>query len=242
MIPNWITLTAASSEELLAQALRLIDELGGIDKAEAALKELPYSLQKQAGSPAFDHIKNVLENGPPANKPEEKSNMPAVALAGILALLGASVVRGPDVKLKKELVNVAAPDEKLRTQLLMWAGDSSKGLPGQTVPKEVLQDTTVQVKPDVQLLQTPFLEYVVPKFKRVFEEVVGHPPTITSGVEGEHIPGSFHYSGNALDWRTKDIPHGKLPELLNKLTTSFPEMDVLYEADPPHIHIEPKGE
>ena len=31
-------------------------------------------------------------------------------------------------------------------------------------------------------------------------------PTITAGVDGQHLAASFHYIGGALDWRIRDFP------------------------------------
>jgi hypothetical protein len=53
---------------------------------------------------------------------------------------------------------------------------------------------------------------------------------ITSGTEGLHMPGSRHYSGNAIDIRTLDFTKNELSLLLGR------EYDVVQEKD--HIHIE----
>jgi len=58
---------------------------------------------------------------------------------------------------------------------------------------------------------------------------------ITSGLEGNHWAGSFHYYGLAIDIRTRDfmaITPRHIAEELSKILTKF---DVIYESD--HVHI-----
>lgn len=59
--------------------------------------------------------------------------------------------------------------------------------------------------------------------------------TVTSANDGDHIDGSLHYSGNAVDLRSRTLPDaiGMCDELRTKLPLSY---DVLIY--PTHIHIE----
>lgn len=63
---------------------------------------------------------------------------------------------------------------------------------------------------------------------------------VTSANDGEHMKGSFHYVGCAVDIRTRDLPvalrtivYEQLNDRLNPLG-----FDVIFEGEPPHIHIE----
>ena len=64
-------------------------------------------------------------------------------------------------------------------------------------------------------------------------------PLVTSGAEGEHSPGSLHYSGNALDFRTRDLTSYQVVCLVGRISQALgPDYDVLDEYDPPHLHVE----
>lgn len=59
--------------------------------------------------------------------------------------------------------------------------------------------------------------------------------TITSARDGAHIPSSFHYTGNAIDLRSRDLPDSI--GMAGELTTELgPDYDVILEKD--HIHVE----
>lgn len=65
-------------------------------------------------------------------------------------------------------------------------------------------------------------------------------PVITSGNDSQHMPGSKHYTGEALDVRTRNIPADP-PGLLTLLVTRLkrrlgPDYQVI--VDPDHLHIE----
>lgn len=60
---------------------------------------------------------------------------------------------------------------------------------------------------------------------------------ITSGNDGKHMKGSKHYSNNALDLRTWNIPNRDLPLFVKALAERLgPDYDVVLEDD--HIHVE----
>lgn len=63
----------------------------------------------------------------------------------------------------------------------------------------------------------------------------GEPLTITSVSDGLHSHTSLHYSGNGVDFRTRDIedPAGKTARLKAALGVDF---DVILESD--HVHLE----
>lgn len=70
---------------------------------------------------------------------------------------------------------------------------------------------------------------------------------VTSCNDSRHGYGSFHYQGDAVDIRTKNLPDEPTKvEVRNLLNQSLPDFDVVLEGlatDNEHIHIEwhPKG-
>lgn len=66
-----------------------------------------------------------------------------------------------------------------------------------------------------------------------------HDITITAGTEGKHMPGSKHYTGEALDIRTRDLSDAQRDYILFTLRSRLGlGYDVVEEFNPPHIHIE----
>ena len=65
--------------------------------------------------------------------------------------------------------------------------------------------------------------------------------TITSANDGQHSEKSLHYSGNALDFRTKDY-FGDKRMLVNAVRKALgPEFDVVFEDEGTpneHLHVE----
>ena len=78
-------------------------------------------------------------------------------------------------------------------------------------------------------------------------EPMGYDTVITSGNDGQHKPGSFHYSGRALDFRTKHIEKSQRPLVVLSVKLVLRKgYDVLWEnkgQDNEHLHVEwdPKG-
>jgi hypothetical protein len=70
---------------------------------------------------------------------------------------------------------------------------------------------------------------------------------VTSCNDGTHKSNSKHYSGNALDFRTKTVPRGLLMGLVASVKASLgTDFDVILESingDNEHLHVEfdPKG-
>tara|TARA_R110000803_G_scaffold3216_3_gene10929 strand:- start:3161 stop:3475 length:315 start_codon:yes stop_codon:yes gene_type:complete len=59
----------------------------------------------------------------------------------------------------------------------------------------------------------------------------------TSGVDGDHMEGSKHYEGGALDLRIWEVPHDDLSHLKAAIAGALTdEFDVVGEET--HIHIE----
>ncbi len=79
-------------------------------------------------------------------------------------------------------------------------------------------------------------------FKTLMEagDVIGKEMVITSAFDGKHKPSSFHYKHRALDIRTVHLTEEELEKLMEFLKENLVKLgyDVIYEKEPPHIHIE----
>lgn len=71
----------------------------------------------------------------------------------------------------------------------------------------------------------------------------GITPVITSAVDGVHMDGSRHYTGDALDLRRWDSDKiGKTDAIAQELRTWLGrDYDVVVEADHIHVEYDPKG-
>jgi hypothetical protein len=70
----------------------------------------------------------------------------------------------------------------------------------------------------------------------VYREL-GVPCTVTSGNDGEHMAGSLHYTGMALDFRTRDLLPADKKVAVDRLRWRLGgDFDVVLEVD--HVHIE----
>lgn len=78
----------------------------------------------------------------------------------------------------------------------------------------------------------------------VFEEYQkqGVIPTLTAGADGTHMPGSYHYVGEAWDWRTWSLkdPNAVFFKIRDRLKFIDQAYDTVWEGDTaqPHIHTE----
>jgi len=64
---------------------------------------------------------------------------------------------------------------------------------------------------------------------------------ITSASDGVHSPNSLHYSGKALDLRTKHLIPAVVPFLVRDLKLALGEQfDVVLETDHIHLEFDPK--
>ena len=60
---------------------------------------------------------------------------------------------------------------------------------------------------------------------------------IVSGNDGRHSDGSLHYCGEALDFRTRDVPEAQRAPLAAKVREALgDQFDVVLEAT--HLHVE----
>jgi hypothetical protein len=66
---------------------------------------------------------------------------------------------------------------------------------------------------------------------------VGHDFVITAGNDGKHITDSLHYSGAAIDVRTRELSEIQVQDLCDSLRNDLDnQFDIIIESD--HIHIE----
>ena len=76
----------------------------------------------------------------------------------------------------------------------------------------------------------------MPIVREVYQDF-GYRAVVTSGIDGTHMKGSLHYTGQAFDFRTQGIAQGDILPLVAHLTEALGnEFDVVLERD--HIHIE----
>lgn len=72
--------------------------------------------------------------------------------------------------------------------------------------------------------------------KNAYDQV-GSELVVTSGTDGAHSPGSYHYYGYALDFRTRHLANDEILAIINVLESELPEFyDVCDEGT--HIHVE----
>jgi len=76
------------------------------------------------------------------------------------------------------------------------------------------------------------------KLDQVFQKFGVAEAIITSGRDGIHKVGSFHYEGKAFDLRTFHVLEALKDELKKELGLKY---DVILEKDHIHIEYDPKG-
>lgn len=65
----------------------------------------------------------------------------------------------------------------------------------------------------------------------------GYTLVVTAGQDGQHMLGSLHYRGYAVDLRSRDIPEPKQAEVLTAMKAYLgPAFDLILEGD--HFHVE----
>ena len=64
---------------------------------------------------------------------------------------------------------------------------------------------------------------------------------VTSVCDGKHMPTSKHYSGMAIDIRTRDIPPAMLKPCLEEIKQALgSQFDAILEGDHIHVEFDPK--
>lgn len=70
-----------------------------------------------------------------------------------------------------------------------------------------------------------------------FELRIGKEFVITSCTDGKHMKGSKHYSGYAIDFRTRHLNASEISKLIAWFESRYEkEYDIVFEKD--HIHVE----
>lgn len=83
--------------------------------------------------------------------------------------------------------------------------------------------------------------YGIPVIDAIHRVIVGRDAIITAGTDGQHMTGSLHYRGRALDLRTHDIAPAKRLELRDALSRGLgPGWDVVLESTHLHVEYDPK--
>ena len=97
------------------------------------------------------------------------------------------------------------------------------------------------LKPGVTLdgLQLPML-WAIPVLANIYFQMDKHA-VITSGLDGTHSHNSLHYSGNALDWRTRHLESKQKTDLARQAQDLLgPDYDVVLESTHLHVEYDPK--
>lgn len=82
---------------------------------------------------------------------------------------------------------------------------------------------------------------IKPIIDRLSLEIFGREAIVTSGNDGQHMPGSLHYKGLAMDLRTRDQTHAKITAFATRLQMEIgDDYDVVVEKDHIHVEYDPK--
>jgi hypothetical protein len=96
------------------------------------------------------------------------------------------------------------------------------------------------IKPgaDIRGLQLPMHKVLV-VVTNIYQRH-GYETVVTSGLDGTHSAGSWHYYGYALDFRTNHVDKVKLPAMIEETKRSLgSDYFVLFEGD--HLHVDARG-
>ena len=88
---------------------------------------------------------------------------------------------------------------------------------------------------------TPSILSIETVVDQTFQMIAGRDAIVTYSTNGRHIVGSFHYSGNAVDLRTRDLSSSDLALATTLLGQALGKrFDVLNKGDHLHIEFDPK--
>lgn len=87
---------------------------------------------------------------------------------------------------------------------------------------------------------SPRMAAALPLIDAVTRQVAGRDAYMTHGTDGQHSAGSKHYTGDATDWRTRDLSWAVKKQLAEKLNDELNEGGHVYDVivHSTHIHIE----
>lgn len=99
----------------------------------------------------------------------------------------------------------------------------------------------LMLKPGVRIAGLrPEILFAIVAAERAYAEL-GADCVLTACVDGKHSPGSLHYVGQAVDFRTSTITAEKRQSLTARLRSALGEdFDVILETDHLHIEYQPK--
>ena len=94
------------------------------------------------------------------------------------------------------------------------------------------------------ILLSPHVRSKLQVIDEIFLKWAGREAIITSGNDGQHMVGSFHYRWRAIDLRTRDLTKEVREKVWNELNKKLNEsghlFDILLESDHIHIEFDPK--
>lgn len=96
----------------------------------------------------------------------------------------------------------------------------------------------MEIKEGVKMegLQPELIEVAEKIIEKVFNKY-GFQCVITSALDGKHSKNSYHYSGNALDFRSRHVTNGWLACIVDDIKKLLPVyFDLVVEAS--HLHLE----
>lgn len=84
------------------------------------------------------------------------------------------------------------------------------------------------------------ISFILPVIAKIFQDLE-KDFVITSGTEGRHSAGSLHYSGAAIDIRTRHLSEAQKRAVSARIIGALThEYDVVLERDHLHIEFQPK--
>lgn len=100
----------------------------------------------------------------------------------------------------------------------------------------------INVKDDVEL--SGLTDDITATYSHISDSWDAHAPnvtpTITSGLEGKHGTNSLHYSGNAIDLRTRNLTEDQIDDIASDLQSRLGnDYDVVIEPDHMHVEFDP---
>lgn len=94
---------------------------------------------------------------------------------------------------------------------------------------------------DELINQLMYFEFLINKAMHTHGTIpMGYTMTITSGRDGVHSKNSKHYTGDAIDIRTRDMSDVKKVYAMLKENVDDKLFDVVLESDHIHIEYDPK--
>ena len=99
----------------------------------------------------------------------------------------------------------------------------------------------MKLKPGVRIQGVSTeVAFIMPAIAAAFEKC-GCELTITSVIDGKHSRGSLHYSGNAIDLRTRHMHAESISRVVVLLKDALgDDFDVVKESNHLHLEYDPK--